>query len=178
MLDQILKSGPSSRTSTTHALPHPDDRSSRPSDFPKPILRRASTSSVASSLRSPPHPRGISNDERIDPGLLEASLASRPRSKLLLQSPTATSTPTPEREKEKDETTRQSSPNRAPWRRRDGWRGWATESVGTSEMVPALVVQAFSTGILDATTYADFNTFASNRAYRSLAPGKRRSDRC
>ena len=31
--------------------------------------------------------------------------------------------------------------------------------------MPALVVQAFSTGILDATTYADFNTFASNREW-------------
>jgi hypothetical protein len=30
-------------------------------------------------------------------------------------------------------------------------------------LVPSLVVQAFATGILDATTYADFKTFASNR---------------
>jgi hypothetical protein len=51
----------------------------------------------------------------------------------------------------------------APWKRRDGWTGWGNESVSTAALVPALVVQAFSTGILDATTYADFNTFASNR---------------
>ena len=41
--------------------------------------------------------------------------------------------------------------------------GWASESIATKAMVPALIVQAFATGILDATTYADFNTFASNR---------------
>ena len=50
-----------------------------------------------------------------------------------------------------------------PWKRRDGWAGWGRESIGTASLVPSLVVQAFSTGILDATTYADFNTFASNR---------------
>lgn len=50
-----------------------------------------------------------------------------------------------------------------PWKRSDGWAGWATENVGTMSLVPSLVVQAFSTGILDATTYADFQTFASNR---------------
>lgn len=50
-----------------------------------------------------------------------------------------------------------------PWRRTDGWSGWAGESVGTMPLVPSLVVQAFATGVLDATTYADFSTFASNR---------------
>lgn len=35
-------------------------------------------------------------------------------------------------------------------------------------MVPALVVQALSTGILDATTYADFSTFASNQTGNTI----------
>ena len=50
-----------------------------------------------------------------------------------------------------------------PWRRADGWAGWGRESVSTMSLVPCLVVQAFSAGVLDATTYADFHTFASNR---------------
>ena len=50
-----------------------------------------------------------------------------------------------------------------PWKRQDGWSGWGRESIITANLVPALVMQAFSTGILDATTYADFRTFASNR---------------
>jgi hypothetical protein len=51
----------------------------------------------------------------------------------------------------------------APWRRTDSWRDWAKEEIATSTLVPSLAVQAFATGILDATTYADFHTFASNR---------------
>lgn len=52
-----------------------------------------------------------------------------------------------------------------PWKRTDGWAGWGRESVSTMSLVPCLVVQAFSAGVLDATTYADFHTFASNREY-------------
>ena len=50
-----------------------------------------------------------------------------------------------------------------PWRREDGWAGWREEWVRKDALVIPLIVQAFSAGILDATTYADFQTFASNR---------------
>jgi hypothetical protein len=50
-----------------------------------------------------------------------------------------------------------------PWRREDGWAGWRDEWVRKDALVIPLIVQAFSAGILDATTYADFQTFASNR---------------
>lgn len=68
---------------------------------------------------------------------------------------------------------RKSTPAWPPWKRKDSWTGWAMESVLTTNMVPSLVVQAFSTGILDATTYADFNTFASNREYRRVLSSAR-----
>ena len=55
-----------------------------------------------------------------------------------------------------------------PWKRRDGWAGWMNESIVTANLVPSLVIQAFASGILDATTYADFRTFASNRESRPL----------
>lgn len=57
----------------------------------------------------------------------------------------------------------------APWRRIDSWRGWAKEDIATSTLVPSLAVQAFATGILDATTYADFHTFASNRKSSTIS---------
>jgi hypothetical protein len=50
-----------------------------------------------------------------------------------------------------------------PWGREDGWAGWRDEWVRKDALVIPLIVQAFSAGILDATTYADFQTFASNR---------------
>lgn len=50
-----------------------------------------------------------------------------------------------------------------PWEREDGWIGWRHEWVKKEALVVPLVVQAFSAGVLDATTYADFMTFASNR---------------
>ena len=50
-----------------------------------------------------------------------------------------------------------------PWHRRDGWSGWGRENVSTIALVPSLVCQAFSAGVLDAITYAEFSTFASNR---------------
>jgi len=50
-----------------------------------------------------------------------------------------------------------------PWRRADGWTGWRDDWVRKDALVIPLIVQAFSAGILDATTYADFQTFASNR---------------
>ena len=50
-----------------------------------------------------------------------------------------------------------------PWRREDGWAGWRDEWVRKDALVIPLIVQAFSAGVLDATTYADFMTFASNR---------------
>ena len=40
---------------------------------------------------------------------------------------------------------------------------WLNANISPRRIVPALIIQAFSTGMLDATTYADFNTFASNR---------------
>lgn len=60
-----------------------------------------------------------------------------------------------------------------PWKREDGWRAWRSEWVKKEALVVPLIVQALSAGVLDATTYADFMTFASNReclsVYRSAA---------
>jgi hypothetical protein len=53
-----------------------------------------------------------------------------------------------------------------PWHRRDGWAGWGREDVSTIALVPSLVFQALSAGVLDAITYADFSTFASNREWQ------------
>lgn len=61
---------------------------------------------------------------------------------------------------------REGTPVWPPWRGAHGWAGWGRENVSTMSLVPCLVVQAFSAGVLDATTYADFHTFASNRKLR------------
>ncbi|RSH83837.1 hypothetical protein EHS25_005452 [Saitozyma podzolica] len=72
---------------------------------------------------------------------------------------------------------RKPRPNRAPtprkfapppWKRRAGWGGYLAESIPTCNIVPTLVLQAFSAGILDATTYADFSTFASNQTGNTI----------
>lgn len=55
-----------------------------------------------------------------------------------------------------------------PWERKDGWSGYLAESVSTRALIPSLVVQALATGILDATTFADFNTFASNQTGNTI----------
>jgi hypothetical protein len=54
-------------------------------------------------------------------------------------------------------------PTGPPWKREDGWIGWKNDWVCKEALVVPLIVQAFSAGVLDATTYADFMTFASNR---------------
>jgi hypothetical protein len=54
-------------------------------------------------------------------------------------------------------------PTGPPWKREDGWIGWKNDWVRKEALVVPLIVQAFSAGVLDATTYADFMTFASNR---------------
>lgn len=48
------------------------------------------------------------------------------------------------------------------------WAIWANESVKTNALVPALVTQALATGLLDATTYVDFETFASNQTGNAI----------
>ncbi|BEJ17885.1 hypothetical protein CspHIS471_0701530 [Cutaneotrichosporon sp. HIS471] len=48
------------------------------------------------------------------------------------------------------------------------WNMWANESVKTSALVPALLMQALATGLLDATTYTDFMTFASNQTGNAI----------
>jgi hypothetical protein len=55
-----------------------------------------------------------------------------------------------------------------PWKREDGWTGWRNDWVRKEALVVPLIVQAFSAGVLDATTYADFMTFASNRESTDL----------
>nr|ODN98707.1 hypothetical protein L204_02671 [Cryptococcus depauperatus CBS 7855] len=57
-----------------------------------------------------------------------------------------------------------------PWNRRDGWSGWMSDTVTSKSLVMSLIIQAFSTGqvILDATTYLDFSTFASNQTGNTI----------
>lgn len=45
---------------------------------------------------------------------------------------------------------------------------WAMEDVATMSLVPCLITQALSAGVLDATTYADFATFASNQTGNAI----------
>lgn len=45
---------------------------------------------------------------------------------------------------------------------------WAMEDVASMSLVPCLVTQALSAGVLDATTYADFATFASNQTGNAI----------
>lgn len=45
---------------------------------------------------------------------------------------------------------------------------WAMEDVASMSLVPCLVTQALSAGVLDATTYADFQTFASNQTGNAI----------
>lgn len=45
---------------------------------------------------------------------------------------------------------------------------WAMEDVASMALVPCLVTQALSAGVLDATTYADFATFASNQTGNAI----------
>ncbi|ORY27067.1 hypothetical protein BCR39DRAFT_560167 [Naematelia encephala] len=56
----------------------------------------------------------------------------------------------------------------APWNRPKGWSSYLAETLPPQRVVYALVVQAFATGILDATTYADFSTFASNQTGNTI----------
>ncbi|WRT64082.1 uncharacterized protein IL334_001010 [Kwoniella shivajii] len=55
-----------------------------------------------------------------------------------------------------------------PWKRNDGWSGWMSDTVTSKALVLCLILQAFSTGILDATTYLDFSTFASNQTGNTI----------
>ncbi|ODN84106.1 hypothetical protein L202_00119 [Cryptococcus amylolentus CBS 6039] len=55
-----------------------------------------------------------------------------------------------------------------PWKRRDGWAGWMGDTVTADSLVWSLIFQAFSTGLLDATTTLDFNTFASNQTGNTI----------
>ncbi|OCF45354.1 hypothetical protein I317_00877 [Kwoniella heveanensis CBS 569] len=74
-------------------------------------------------------------------------------------------------EKEEEEDESSPIPVRSvwpPWKRRDGWSGWMSDTVTADALVLSLILQAFSTGILDATTYLDFNTFASNQTGNTI----------
>ncbi|OCF73746.1 hypothetical protein I204_05590 [Kwoniella mangroviensis CBS 8886] len=55
-----------------------------------------------------------------------------------------------------------------PWKRNDRWSGWMGDTVTAQSLVLCLILQAFSTGILDATTYLDFSTFASNQTGNTI----------
>jgi hypothetical protein len=65
-----------------------------------------------------------------------------------------------------------------PWKREDGWKGWRDEWVRKDALVIPLIVQAFSAGVLDATTYADFQTFASNRESHQIRAPSRSKYKC
>ncbi|WOO82808.1 uncharacterized protein LOC62_04G006294 [Vanrija pseudolonga] len=51
---------------------------------------------------------------------------------------------------------------------RESWADWSAQDVASTALVPALVMQALATGLLDATTYADFHTFASNQTGNAI----------
>ncbi|WWC66347.1 uncharacterized protein I206_100248 [Kwoniella pini CBS 10737] len=55
-----------------------------------------------------------------------------------------------------------------PWKRQDKWSSWMSDTVTAKSLVFCLIMQAFATGILDATTYLDFQTFASNQTGNTI----------
>lgn len=116
-------------------------------------------STTYSPPRGPPsahvHPSRPSEDHTpsLSPSALEAGYAKEPDSRHISRTITDD-----EKRNHGDRTNVW-----PPWKRDDGWTGWRSEWVKKEALVVPLVVQAFSAGVLDATTYADFMTFASNR---------------
>lgn len=119
------------------------------------------TSTTDSSPQNLPpahvHSSHVSNDPSpsISPSALEAGFAKEPDSRHVSRTATG--------DEKCDSPVHDGLKVWPPWKRDGGWAGWRTEWVKKEALVVPLVVQAFSAGILDATTYADFMTFASNR---------------
>lgn len=139
---------------------------SRRSSFPGHSMERLDRTAdpeEPTSLYSPPHnppsahlpaPRPSEDlAPSISPSALEAGFAKKLDQSHVSRAATG------------DEKQRQHNASNVwpPWKRQDGWAGWRSEWVKKESLVVPLVVQAFSAGVLDATTYADFMTFASNR---------------
>lgn len=127
-------------------------------------MSRSSTPSQTQPQAPPSahlYPSRLSHDQTpsISPSALEAGYTKELDSTRI--------TPTATCEEKRDE--RNVSKVWPPWKRDDGWTGWKSEWVKKEALVVPLVVQAFSAGVLDATTYADFMTFASNRMYPPAA---------
>lgn len=122
---------------------------------PPPVMHASHTSSSSSASR--PHQTSI-------PPSIDACPLPLPIS----EKPAGGSLPTPgQNEKDQINIHRAGTSTHQsvwpPWRRDDGWAGWKNDWVRKEGLVIPLIVQAFSAGVLDATTYADFMTFASNR---------------
>ena len=180
---------PTTSTELLIAIPH---RQTGPMQEPKQVETSSagSSSTVKRSHTSPrqPHPAGrdeieesqsqnptiycpphnppsahlhlprVSNDSspRVSPSALEAGYAKEP-------DPSRHVSRSAAGDEKCDRVVRDGTKVWPPWKREDGWGGWRSDWVKKEALVVPLVVQAFSAGVLDATTYADFMTFASNR---------------
>jgi hypothetical protein len=115
--------------------------------------------SHASSSSSAPRPHQTSTPPSIDACPLQHPILEKPVGNCL---PTSG-----QNEKEQTNIHRAGTSTHQsvwpPWRRDDRWAGWKNDWVRKEGLVIPLIVQALSAGVLDATTYADFMTFASNR---------------
>lgn len=162
------KSGESSKGSrSTSSRSGSTVQRTRRSSHPQPTINSNDAIDIArpptiyTPPQSPPsvsaiqHPSRMSEDlaPSISPSALEAGYAKEPDSTRVSRTATG--------DEKVDE--RHVTKVWPPWKRDDGWNGWRTEWVKKEALVVPLVVQAFSAGVLDATTYADFMTFASNR---------------
>lgn len=135
-------------TRRTAALPHTSGNNTNVIDSPP-----DSSYTPPSGLRSTAsRPASIRHEPSISPSALEAG-----RAKDMASSES--------RYSEQVECGESEKPDGVwpPWKRDGGWAEWRNEWVKKEALVVPLVVQALSAGVLDATTYADFMTFASNR---------------
>jgi hypothetical protein len=121
---------------------------------------------------------------------IAAGQSTKPQHEPTLAQSYSLSTNDPERQETNNTTLNEKSLSRQPssscnpyriwppWKREDGWKGWRDEWVRKDALVIPLIVQAFSAGVLDATTYADFQTFASNRESHQIRAPSRSKYKC
>ncbi|CAK9782515.1 unnamed protein product [Cutaneotrichosporon oleaginosum] len=140
--------------------PSPSDTEAPHSSYTTPHHRAHETPSLALAPRTSPVPEesgrssaDTTSTKADDSGGLSKAMRERRRDRIFRYLPKSESDFDAEAQTEEVPRT---------------WHMWANESVKTSALVPALVMQALATGLLDATTYTDFMTFASNQTGNAI----------
>ena len=152
----------SAGSSSTVKRSHTSPRQPNPAGRDEIEESQSQNPTIYCSPQNPPsahlHSSHVSNDtsRRISPSALEAGYAKE-------QDPSQHVSRTATGDEKRVRVGLDGTTVWPPWKREDGWVEWRSEWVKKEALVVPLVVQAFSAGVLDATTYADFMTFASNR---------------